>query len=527
MSACFALSFSFGCGSDTQVLLPDVGAPDGGMGERRIEVLTVGSLLLGFGEEGRVDVRVVRGDGTGVSGAPVRFALDGTANDASLDVVSVGTDRMGNAGTRVIAGGASGTFRVRATTEGAVAVFIDVAISDAGFGTVRVSYADESERSPVVFVAELYTGTGCQLAEAGGSPDRVVAFLDGQSMLSFLGLAAGPTYSVLVRGTDVEGEEVAIGCNDGVLVPTDGEAVVTVTLAARERLLAAGYDAKVSFALGPLHTLADGAASSAVTSLLGGSTEAAVFLDALGADLRLAGFEAEADALEDARSMTSLEADFGTHLVDTDSGLSVAALEVTSALRQMFTHAELVGTIGFDDAPLLATLLLTRTGVGQPPGPLPTVPWLSLIDPIPPSAVTLDSFGLSLGVDLHIALGAGSALAVLLDLIEATDAASYWGAAASVDEVASFALPAGIEAACNTVCRAGVFRSVSVRLSERTREAFGALDADHAGLALVGMAQTVDDDRDFVSDAFVGSSLTATWGTGVDFTGQLLATRPE
>src|SRR5262249_34936452 len=68
----------------------------------------------------------------------IRFALLGDSFDASLDEASVIADSQGRANVVLHAPNMSTIFRLRASIEGGPSAEAQIAVSDQGFGTVRV-----------------------------------------------------------------------------------------------------------------------------------------------------------------------------------------------------------------------------------------------------------------------------------------------------------------------------------------------------------------------------------------------------
>ena len=139
----------------------------------RIEVESETALTLMYGESSEILVKYFEGRAAGV-GVELSFALAGNASDADLMDLNRVTDAAGRAQTTLVAGTVGSAFRLRISAERASPAFVNVSVSDSGFGgiTVRADYMGaraESTRR----VVTVYSGVEC--APADGYPPSAVA----------------------------------------------------------------------------------------------------------------------------------------------------------------------------------------------------------------------------------------------------------------------------------------------------------------------------------------------------------------
>lgn len=194
----------------------DLGAP--GPERRRLDLVSESSLHLVAGEQARIEVRLLDADERPVAGEPVGFALVGRAQDASLADLSVTTDAEGMAANRLMGGQIVATFRVRVSAEGADDIHIDVASSDAGFGSLIVDAAYAGTRVLAQRVLTAQADSKCAEEPTEGDPTLTLTDMD-EAM--FLALPADTTYAVHGVASGLDGTVLARGCVDGVVVAAD------------------------------------------------------------------------------------------------------------------------------------------------------------------------------------------------------------------------------------------------------------------------------------------------------------------
>ncbi|MEM7608172.1 MAG: hypothetical protein AAF411_22700, partial [Myxococcota bacterium] len=148
--------------------------------------------------------------------------FDGTANDSSLANLEGTTDAEGNGRVLLQAGAIASAFRVRISAEDAAPIFVNVGVSDRGFGRLQVEATYEGEREGRLG-ARVYVGDDCS-EQAGDGRFRELSEGDGE----FVGIPAGTSLAVIAT---LESEAVlARGCVDGIELVADEVTTVQVTL---------------------------------------------------------------------------------------------------------------------------------------------------------------------------------------------------------------------------------------------------------------------------------------------------------
>lgn len=284
--AIFAVLFGFAaCDGDRADDAP--GADAGSTAEvaevvegRRLDVAGERSFRLVAGAEIGIRVRLLGRDGRPIAHAPVAFALIGRAQDASLAELTVTTDAEGMAANTLTAGEMVATFRVRVSAEGADDVYLDVAVSDAGFGMLAVEapYTGARVVAQRVLTAQAEARCGAEVTDG----DPMLTLTDADEAV-FIALPAETRYAVSAVASGADGTVLARGCVDEIQVEADGEVRATVefgdeplqpagtfdleatldTTAPAESLVEALEEAVVSLVLdvaGDAHALTPGAA---------------------------------------------------------------------------------------------------------------------------------------------------------------------------------------------------------------------------------------------------------------------------
>lgn len=201
-----------------------VASPQGAEG-RRLDLVSESSLRLDAGAEARIEVRLLDADERPVAGESVGFALIGRAQDASLAELAVTTDAEGMAANRLMGGQIVATFRVRVSAEGADDIYIDVASSDAGFGTLVVEATYPGMRVVAQRVLTAQADATCADEPTEGDPTLTLTDAD-QAM--FLALPADTSYAVHGVAGGLDGTTLATGCVDGIVVEADRDVVTSI-----------------------------------------------------------------------------------------------------------------------------------------------------------------------------------------------------------------------------------------------------------------------------------------------------------
>ncbi|MFW6066803.1 MAG: hypothetical protein ACOC97_00575 [Myxococcota bacterium] len=229
----------------------DADLPDGGNlpPPRRLEVVSEPMLFLATGEQAEVRAEYTEQDGEPVVGGTLGFAFQGSAHDATLSLVEALTDGEGRAGTTFTAGSTPTAFRVRVSASRATAVFVDVSVSDRGFGDVvavvedTVDTRDVERRAVVVFAG--VTCADDDLMGRDSDRDPVELPAEGEAEATLEELPAGLDFAVAVRLLGPDGDLLGWGCADAVPVEDD---TIEVVLTPEALPLSAGgaYDAVLS-----------------------------------------------------------------------------------------------------------------------------------------------------------------------------------------------------------------------------------------------------------------------------------------
>ena len=183
---------------------------------------------LQFGARLQIVGHLLDKQGDAVNAALVSFALVGHAEDSSLDVLDANTDARGSFANALNTGVRAATFRVRASSKGASDAFLDVVVTDAGFGSLRVTADYDGARAVVQRSVFARAGSTCLDDAARGEGDPMAAFSAKKSAVLLPALPAGTDYAVRVVGRSALGGVVAQGCMDHVRVATDAETAITV-----------------------------------------------------------------------------------------------------------------------------------------------------------------------------------------------------------------------------------------------------------------------------------------------------------
>jgi len=218
-------SGSAGSGSNVDEGAKIAAAPP--IGTYLLEPVSGRRVRLTFGEQTSIDVLVTDADGEPLPDKRVNFALVGRIQGATLTGLNAVTNADGEVSNSLIAGMMTGTFAVRVSLPGAKDLDLDVAVSDAGFGTLVVTAAYQGTRLVVRRVVFAQADVGCGEAERMvGDPMATLGEAD--EAAKFLALPAGVTYAVTAIGEGENGSIVAQGCVDGVSVGASREVEATI-----------------------------------------------------------------------------------------------------------------------------------------------------------------------------------------------------------------------------------------------------------------------------------------------------------
>ncbi len=356
-----AVVLGLGCGPTLDTLpdvTPDAG-PDAVAATNVLEVEGPDRLALVFGEEAVVGVRYLGPSREPLAEQVVSFAFDGRAHDSSLRAVDVQTDATGFARTTLVAGSTPAAFRVRFSAEGAEPAFVEVSVSDEGFGQLAVDVAHEGTREVTALGVAVFAGLTCQdeatLTELG---DRYRGRGDESSEVVFAGLPAGLDYAVVGRGEGPSGDLLAWGCIDGVTIEAAGRATVAVVAEDLPQRGRGSY--RTTLAIEPSETAAR--LTTLITEAADGfSSDGTLILDTVERTLRTAGDVEALASLADARARSDADATLDDLLASAGVGPSVALGGLRALVQDRIRRVELSGSLRVADA---ITLRVSRLAMG-------------------------------------------------------------------------------------------------------------------------------------------------------------------
>jgi hypothetical protein len=243
------------------------------LGTRKLELTSNTSLKLGFGAQSHVRGRLLDDAGKPLAGEHVSFALLGRPLDSAVAELDAQTDDSGAFVNTLIAGKSDATFRVRVSSEGAYDAFVDVGVSNAGFGTLVVTASYGGDRMVQQRSVFAQAGVDCKDA-ARMSGDPMATFAGGDAQATLPALPAGTKYAVTVVAESGSGTVVAQGCVDGVTIESDMQTPVEI------QFKDSALMSKGEFAL--TATLDATLPASALSAVLRSAEEAAIVGDTPG-----------------------------------------------------------------------------------------------------------------------------------------------------------------------------------------------------------------------------------------------------
>jgi hypothetical protein len=132
----------------------------------------------------------------------ITFALFGAPLEASLNKSKVAADSDGRASVTVKAPNGSTSFQLRASIKEGVFAELPIAVSDKGFGSLRVIPVYGGSRDVTTWVASAVTGTNCKaiadlLPEKLQAPQNATAPAGGEPLIE--SVPVGPNVAVVLR----------------------------------------------------------------------------------------------------------------------------------------------------------------------------------------------------------------------------------------------------------------------------------------------------------------------------------------
>ncbi|MAQ13958.1 MAG: hypothetical protein CMN30_04080 [Sandaracinus sp.] len=480
-----------GCSENAMYDL-DGGAMDAAVVEARsLEIVGDPTVSLAGGDTADLTVQLRDPSGAPLAGETVRFALDGRAHDSTLETVTATTDAMGLAHSALQAGTVVAAFRVRASADDAASVSFDVAVGDAGFGSMQVTpeYVGERETLPRVVVG-LFADADCEDDFVRRDPgDRLQVLSEDDELVRFLGLPAGVSFAVAVRAEGEGGTVLAWGCEDRIAVEALETTDVDVTFDDEPLVVDGSYQTTSVF---PTTTGEDVAtALEGARDALLPASDATLILDA--AEATLSG--AEATELRAARA-SGFDATYQTALESL--GPAAAHEALIDRLRTELTSLTVVGRLRATEGELDFSVLRLGMGAGELEVALTELTIETSLD------ATLDSEELRVS-ELLIDLSASElvrALATREAFDRLLDGPSAWLASAA----SCAALPPPEEPiGCDAVCLQAACRTVLADYWTAALTVIEALDQERSTLELDGSANVADLAGDLQVDTLEGS----------------------
>ncbi len=488
--------------------------------EARLELESASRLSLVFGERIEFAVRYVDQNGAPIPTSAITFGLEGRAHDSSLSRLSATTDAEGRASAVLVAGSADAVFRIKIAAASAVPIYVDVSVSDMGFGSIAIKTKYEGRRMIVERVASIFADARCTDAPVvRASGDRATP-LDGRGEGTFLALPAGHRYAVVARGLGADRETLALGCTDDVPVTSDTPTMRSIELLDLPLVVDGLYETQLRVASEePAILLGAAIEAAAEAALSGGRTDADWLVDVLYRFLVARGDIEAASALESARP--ELETRLGDMLAAGEFGVGTG---IDSVGREL---ARRTGTIRVDghltlDGPEAAEegFVLTELSTNT----LERSERRLVIDLARagiPLRGTIESRQIkdrdeleliSLRIPLPLgALGRG-ALAALQAEGEHSSIAAMLEATAGCNELATVTTEQSVvNSACGAECVRTACRAALVPVATAIVDALDALDVSHATWVISGRAQLEDITGDARVNRLGSDALRVVW----------------
>ncbi len=509
-------------------------------GSAQLTLKTDTPVRLGFKEQSTIDVLLTNADDTPVTGGHVSFALVGRAQDSSLAKLDADVDENGIAENTLIAGKMTATFRVRISAPGAYDTFVDVAVSDAGFGTLSVDAPYTGQRPVAQRIVFAQANMRCmQSARMAGDP--MVALSGSDAVARFLALPAAVSYAVTVEAQSKDGTVVARGCTDQVMVKADSEVMVSIDYKDEPLQLSGQYALQADLdSSAPAITLSNtlrSAAESAVNNDAQGQpaptdAEGRFLLDSLDGTLRsdayasLPGIAALTTALSQARmdasnaATTSPEHSLQALLAVNGEGPLSAAARMSELTDRSLSTTHLVATVtlsGKDSANPLSWRAQRidaspiATGAGAPSVDLSALPQSAVTD----ASFMSDSDSIELSsVRFDAQLGALSVQA--LNKVVSSDKGGDGDEIRAMVGCATLSEWLGGQSygqagACDADCVQAACDRAIARLVGAAQTALGALDDTRPTLTLSGELSLSDENGDLVPERLSAQMLTGQW----------------
>lgn len=519
-------------GCTTEVMLdggmePPTGPP------RTLTLISEASLALPFGELSRVTVELSE-EGEPVPNEIVRLAFFGNGQDSSLTETELVTGPDGRISTDLVAGSSVAFFRVRASAERADPVFVEVSVSNEGFGVLEVTAPYDGEREYMQRVVHVYSDVTCD-EELPRNPARAgVLDEDDDLVAEFRTLPAGLSYTVVGRVEGPTGAPLATSCRDGVEVMADMTTEVVLSFDDTPLVPEGVYDVEVMveamFFEPALQAGLD--ATSGITSEMAASR----YLDALERELMMRGETAALTSFQTARASGMVEASLATRLDMASAGPAVALATFFADLSARLESIRVSGPLDVRtvDDELRSSWRVESLVLAPMPAPDTPTPLnldLTLLSLEPQLTVRWDGEALRLE-PVRLSLRVGTLVDSAMQA--ATVAAAGDGAAvredAGCDELARWVGESPIlSPACDASCAEASCLAVMSEVYRSAAAAILSVDYGRETMQLSGDAEVYDEDADLLIDR-IDATLEGAWSgamimPGDEVTGTLRATR--
>ena len=319
------------------------------IGSTQLVLLSKVSLRLMPGEEAQLRLRYETADGEAIGGEHVSFALVGRAQDTSLSNLDVVSDSDGVAENQVMAGEQVAIFQIRVSANGARELYVDVAVSDAGFGTLLVNAEYQGNRKVSQRTVVARANMECD-GEPEQPGDPMVTLTDSEPAM-FLALPAETAYAVIAVALGPDLVKLASGCVDGVVVRADDE-----------------INVQVSFVDEPLSTVGDyvlraeldtQAPATSLLEVFSAAAETRINTDSSG---EIVEATAEARLLLDALERTLSSDEYGSMAGFADAAESLNTERLAPTSTPTLDQSLQAALNALDQGPFQAVLEMARLG---------------------------------------------------------------------------------------------------------------------------------------------------------------------
>lgn len=248
-------------------------------------------------------------------GVNVRFAIVGTALDASLNRTAAASGADGVTQVRLTAPSSAAGFQLRASADCGGEALLDVSVDARGTGAIDVNTLYRGNRGPSGLTVDLLRAESCDGA-ATSAVERSATLAPPGGVVQFGGLMEGTSYTVRATATGVARAVLADACAGPFRVQPGERRPINLLFTDRPSALGSSYSLDLAFDLGDAAANSAGswlAAPRSQISAAGG--EALVFLPEL-ADAVAASVPAELRAAARATLVTALEGELGARIDD-------------------------------------------------------------------------------------------------------------------------------------------------------------------------------------------------------------------